>query len=251
MAKEKINLELPDPQKDIPYTKNMFTPFVGDKYAKKFHEIYYADITDRDQKMMELIEEAKNDTNLKDNQKLLLQKCVVAYNAAVGKNCKVSGPIILYMEKKKPALSKFINNETRIKRIVQDMYDMVTKSGFYFEIYNFPVFIKIFLVQFGQKDKEYLDSDEFETEATTICAFGRFIRTLPITAVTQIWYALMFMKNIASYAYMKAETYNEHEFLKPQVASIINTINLIKKMEDKRKEELNKKESAKQDSSTS
>lgn len=216
------------------FSTNMFSKIVGNKYAKKFHEVYYSDIETRDTKMKELYEESKNDTVLKDIQKKIIEKCYIAYLAAVGENCNISMPIIAFINKKKTSIVKTIRSDVRVKRAYYDLYDVVEKSGFRFEIQNFSNLLKIFMVQFNQQDKEYLYDEDYLFENTVLITLSKFSRGLPEVAVVNIWYMLMFMKNIASLAYITKETFESNERLKEQVKCILKTvygINLIIKKE--------------------
>ena len=232
MASEKIETEFKNPIKYPLYTKNMFTKALGDKYAKKFHEVYYANFGERDKLMKELYEDSKQDNTLKDFQVSMISKCYVAYLAAVGANCNISLPIISYVDKKKPNLTKILHNEVRLKRIAIDLQESVDRTGFVFDIYNLPDLINVFLTQFSQDDK--LEDSELSLEYIVLAALGKYIRLLPIIALPNIWYAIMFMKNIASLAYITSEEYKENEHIKPQVLSIVKTIYAINIMELKR-----------------
>ena len=222
------------------YSTNMFSKIVGSKYAKKFHEVYYADIESRDDKMKALYEEAKTDTGLKDIQKKIIEKCYIAYLAAVGSNCNISIPIIAYLNKKKPSIYKIIKSDIRTKRNYYDLYDVVERSGFKFEIQNFPDLLKVFMVQFKQQDEEHLYDDDYLFENVVLIVLSKFSRALPNIAVVNIWYMLMFMKNIGSLAYITKETFESNERLKDQVKCILKTvyaINLIVKKEIDAKEQ--------------
>ena len=209
------------------YSTNMFSKIVGSKYAKKFHEVYYADIETRDDKMKALYDESKTDPGLKDIQKKIIEKCYIAYLAAVGSNCNVSLPIIAYLNKKKPSIHKILKSDVRTKRSYYDLYDVVERSGFRFEIQNFPDLLKVFMVQFKQQDEEHLCDDDYRFENVILIVLSKFSRTLPNTAVVNIWYILMFMKNIGSLAYISKEVFERNERLKDQVRCIIKTVYAI------------------------
>lgn len=216
------------------YSSNMFSKIVGSKYAKKFHEVYYSDIESRDSKMKALYEEAKEDTTLKDYQKKIIDKCYIAYLAAVGANGNMSLPILIFLEKKKPAILKILNSDTRTKRMMWDLQDVITSNGFYLDVYNFPDLLKVFMVQFRQKDESELHNNDYWFERVILAALSQFTRVLPRLAIPTIWYALMFMKNIASLAYIKEDTFNNNEHIKPQVISIMKTLYAMNIMENKR-----------------
>lgn len=227
MANDKIETTFKNPLFEPKYTKNMFTEVIGNKYAKKFHDVFYSDIESRDQKMKEIYEEAKTDQGLKKIQKEIISKCYIAYLAAVGANGNISVPIISFLDKKKPLISKVLRSDVRIKRMLWDLSDVVERSGFEFEVFNFPDLLKVFMVQFNQKDKDELDNDDYMFEYIILTTLSKFVRTLPTVAIINIWYALMFMKNIASLAYIKKETFDDNEQIKPQVTSIMRTLYAI------------------------
>lgn len=234
MDNEKIDTIFKDPIATQQYSENMFTKAVGDKYAKKFHEVYYDTIETRDSKMKQLFEESKEDESLSILQKKIISKCYIAYLSAVGCNCNVSVPILSFIEKKKPSITKVLKSDVRTKRMFIDLQDVVDRTGFKFEVYSFPSLLRVFMVQFRQKDLSELDSSDYWFEGVVITALSKFTRVLPAVAIPIIWYALMFMKNIASLSYIKEETYKENEHIKPQVTSIMKTLYAINLMEDKR-----------------
>lgn len=222
------------------YFKNMFTEIFGDKYARKFHEIYYANFKERDGLMKELYEEAKNDESLDKEQIKLITKCYVAYLYAVGKNCNYSIPIVSYINKKKPNLSKVLFNKSRFKRIFEDLQDRIDRTNLglgshnpILNVYNMPTIINNFLSLFNKDD--LLEEEEYwPVECTLLVAFANYIRSLPLNEVVHIWYFMMFMKNIESFTKITKEDYDDNQQLKSQVSSIITTIYTISISELKR-----------------
>lgn len=234
MGNEKIDTVFENPLTKPKYSENMFTKIIGSKYAQKFHEVYYDSIESRDTKMKKLYEESKEDTSLTDIQKKIIGKCYIAYLAAVGANCNMSLPILSFLEKKKPSITKVIKSDVRIKRMFTDLQDVIDRSGFEFDVYHFPSLLKVFMVQFRQKDVSELDDDDYWFEGIVIIALSKFSRVLPSVAIPTIWYVLMFMKNIASLAYIKEDLFNQNKHIKPQVSSIMKTLYAINLIEDKR-----------------
>lgn len=229
---EKVGTEIELTSDDYYY--NMFEKPLNKRYASKFHEVYYSNILERDTKMKELYEESQKDESLNEKQKLLIKKCYIAYRFAVGDRCKFSVPIVAYVDKKKPNLSKFLNSTTRVKRLYYDLYDKVAKTGFKFDVGNIMNFIRIFMVQFAFHNKNDLNSFDYYMEETVFAAISRFARLVSSSDIGNIWYILILMKNIASYAYMRSGIYEENDFLKPQVASILTTFDMIVALEHKR-----------------
>ena len=205
---------------------NMFSKIVGSKYAKKFHEVYYSDINTRDEKMNALYYESKTDTGLKDTQKKIIKICYIAYLSAVGANCNLSMPIIAFINKKVASIIKIIKSDVRTKRSYYDLYDVVEKSGFKFEMQNFADLLKVFMVQFQQQDETHLHDEDYLFENVVLITLSKFARVHPNT-LTNSWYVLMFMKNIASLAYITKETFEANERLKDQVKCILKTVYAI------------------------
>lgn len=215
------------------YFKNMFTEIFGDKYARKFHEVYYANFKERDGLMKELYEEAKNDESLDKEQIKLITKCYVAYLYAVGKNCNYSIPIVSYINKRKPNLSKVLFNKSRFKRIFEDLQDIIDRTYLWLYVYNMPTIINNFLSLFNKDD--LLEEEEYwPVEYAILVALGNYIRLLPLNDVVHIWYFMMFMKNIESFTKLTKEDYDDNQQLKSQVTSIITTIYTISISELKR-----------------
>lgn len=226
---EKINTEFEAPFLLPKYSKNMFTSIVGSKYAKKFHEVYYADFSTRDKLMKDLYEEAKNDVNLKEKQKIIIKKCYMAYLFAVGSNCGISLPIISYLEKTKPNLNKILNSDIRLKRMMNDLDETISKTGFDLNIYALPQLLTVFFVQFQQKPKEDLYDSDGIYEFKILAVLNKYSRVFSVDSVVNLWYTIIFMKNIVSLAYIKEEEYNENEHIKKQVPSILRTLLIVSK----------------------
>ena len=87
-------------------SKNMFSEVLNDKYAELFSKIYYADLKDKDDLIKRIHEESKVDESLIDEQKKIINTCVLAYNQATG-NSNISIPIIAFMKNDKPNLLRF------------------------------------------------------------------------------------------------------------------------------------------------
>lgn len=221
-------------QMEILYENFSLVKYLGFKYFKKFVEVYDADVLVRDQKMKEVYEQSQTDESLDEPHKALIKRCYTAYKAAVGDGSKYSLPLVIFIDKKKPNLAKFINSGVRIKRLFEDLKTVIYRSGFKFDIEELWGDIRRYMVLFSFKNKNDLNSEYCYEENLMFAAISRFARSIPKDAVDHLWYLLMFMKNLNSYKSMTAEIYNANEFLKPQVASILNTFNAILQLEEKR-----------------
>ena len=119
-------------QTNWPQTKNMFSEVLNDRYAERFSKIYYSDLKDKDDLIKRISEESKVDKSLTDEQKKIINTCVLAYNQATG-NSNISIPIVVFMKNNKPNLFKILNNVARTKRAEQQIQDFVDTTGFIFD----------------------------------------------------------------------------------------------------------------------
>lgn len=209
------------------YTKNIFTSPLGHKYAKQLFDIYNnMTLANRDELMKKFYEEGKNDSTLSDNQKKIISGCYVAYLIAIGKT-NLSMPLILYVKNKKPNLSKCLT-EKRIKRVIEDLYSFMERSGFKFECYNIFDLLKRFLQSFSQT-LNHKDNEDPTFELYLIIALSKFARALPIMAYNQIWFVLMFIKNISLLSFVNINMINND--IINEAKNLIKLINIIHVLE--------------------
>lgn len=244
MAKGKIGTTIEPIENGRTYTKNMFTPLVGGRYARGFHEVYHSGLEDREEKMRRLYEEAMADDSLDEKQKHLIKACYVGFNEAICRNA-ISMPIIAFVSTKKPVLSKAIRTmrkkgnrvvkSNRLKRTVNDLYDAVEKTGFLFEVAYLPSLIKAFEVQFERDEKRIYDEESGLTfEALVMAALSAFVRASGPRSYANLWYVSYFMQNLSLLAYAPLESYQSIPGLKEQGINLMKTIRSIQYLELKR-----------------
>ena len=69
---EVVDNLLGEDQKDRTGYKNMFTKVLGPAYARMFNQVYNATLANRDEKMMDLYDKAKEDPTLNAAQKKIM-----------------------------------------------------------------------------------------------------------------------------------------------------------------------------------
>lgn len=208
------------------YDKNIFTVPLGDKYAKKFYDVYNGTLETRDQLMKDLYDYSKNDTSISEKQRKIIAGCYIAYIEAIGKN-NVSMPLILFVKNKKPNLTKCLD-EKRIKRVIEDLYSFVEKTGFEFQCYNLFDLLKHFLISFAEI-QNHEDEEDPTFELYVIIALSKFVRTLPYIAYPQMWFGLMMMKNISLLSFVNIRMVNND--IINEVKNLIELINIIHALE--------------------
>jgi hypothetical protein len=220
-------------EKNLP-KENMFNKPLGNKYAAKFSEIFKSSIQDRDQKMKELYENSKEDESLNEQQKKLITKCLLGYNFAVCEK-NISFPLIDFINKKKPNLTKYSKNK-RINRTIVDLDDAVKRSGFDIDTYTFLLKVRRFLKIYsfiGKDDENDLD----ESVCLFVTALSRLSRSLSVLDYSGIWYVIMLMKQIESLTFLNIRAMKENNNIIEQIKKMVGTIITIKKLEEKRLEE--------------
>lgn len=259
MAREKMGTVITPVEDNRTYTKNMFTSPLGDKYARAFHEVYHASIQDRDQKMKKLYEDSKEDTSLNDKQKKIIASCYVGYLQAICKN-SLSIPIIDFVAKHKPVLSKAIRTQRKkknkivptnhLKRTVNDLYDVVNRTGFYFEVATLPTLIKVFENQFVVKSdtQKALEDNDLTFETLVLAALSKFGRGCSPISYANMWYISIFMQNISLLTYINPKVYQEMPELRIQILNLVKSIRYILALEMQRAGII--KEEPKQEEST-
>ena len=231
---EELNIQ---PKKAIsPYEKNMFTIPFGDKYARIFHNIFYAPISKQTQLVKDLENTIKEDSSLTDFQRRKLDACVVAYYTAVCET-NFSVPIIGFVKEKKPNLAKYMK-DTRLRRSVEDLYDLFEKNGFKYEVAYFPQMLQQFEYQYtNEKHREILNggfSHEMPFQIMIMVAFARLIRNISITDYASKFYVMMFFQRISQLTYMPTELMHEHPEIKDSIINILKTVYIIQRLELKR-----------------
>lgn len=216
-------------QEEKKYEKNMFTIPLGDRYAKKFYNVYNAKLEDRDRLMKELYEEGKNDESLNQNQKKIIYGCYIAYSEAIGKN-NIAMPLVTYIKTKKPNLTKCLN-EKRLKRIIEDLYTFSDKTGFEFQYYNLFDLLKMFIRSFGKLENDE-DNKDFSFELYLIIAISKYVRNLSVIAYPQMWFGLMLIKNISLLSFVNINLFNNE--IANEAKNLINLINVIHTLEIER-----------------
>jgi hypothetical protein len=229
------NEELDIKAKEInkPYTKNMFTVPFGDKYARMFHQIFYAPISSQTALVDKLAEEIKQDKSLTDIQRRKLDACVVAYYAAVCEK-NISVPVIGYVKEKKPNLSKFMKDK-RFKHAVEDLYDLFYKNGFEYEVVYFPQLLQQFEYQYtNEKHREILNggySKEMPFQIMIMVAFSRLGRNIAINDYATKFYVMMFFQRVSQLTYMPTEVMHENPELKDSIINILKTVYIVQRLE--------------------
>ena len=246
MAKEKMGTVITPTEENRTYTKNMFTAPLGDKYARAFHEVYHSSIQDRDQKMRKLYEDSKEDQSLNEKQKKIIASCYVGYLQAICKN-SLSIPIIDFVAKYKPVLSKAIRTQRKkknkivstnhLKRTVNDLYDVVIRTGFYFEVATLPTLIKVFENQFivkSESQKTLENNNDLTFETLILAALSKFGRGCSPISYANMWYISIFMKNISLLTYINPKVYQEMPELRIQILNLVKSIRYILALEMQR-----------------
>ena len=245
MAKDKVGTVIKPLEAGGTYTKNMFTTPLGDKYARAFHEVYHASLQDREEKMSKLYHDAMADDTLTKEQKHIISECYVGFAQAICKDT-VSAPIIAFVHKMKPVLAKAIKTQrkkgnrvvktNRLKRTVNDLYDAVERTGFFFEVAYLPSLLKVFQAQFIQENPINKISSETDLtfETLVLAAFSKFGRACSPYSYANLWYITYFMQNISLLTYISKEVYDSIPGLKDQIRNIVKTINIIQVLEMKR-----------------
>lgn len=243
MARSKVGTAIEPIETGRTYTTNMFTPLVGGRYARGFHEVYHASLEDREERMRSLYEEAMTDASLSEQQKHLIKACYVGFNEAICRN-SISMPIIAFVSTKKPVLSKAIRTarkkgnkvvkSNRLKRTVNDLYDALEKTGFNFEVAYLPSLIKAFEVQFGGEEKVYDEESGLTFETLVMAALSAFTRASGPRSYANLWYTAYFMQNLSLLAFIPIDTYQSIPGLKDQATNLMKTIRSIQYLELKR-----------------
>lgn len=205
-------------------SKNMFSEMLNDKYAERFSKIYYADIQDKDDLVNQLYEDAKQDDSLNDEQKRIIDTCVLAYNQATGKS-NMCIPIIAFMKNDKPNLFKILNSNTRSKRAIWQLTDFVELTGFKFNVFDLYDYMHNILLL---TNSENMDARKAHNTATgfNIMALVQYSRNLSEEHIATKWLILCYMKFIQD---ISNNIYNK-ELLSSfytRISSLIKTFNYV------------------------
>jgi len=222
-------------------TRNMFTESLGEKYAKKFSEVFEASIKDQDKLMTDLYNESKDDPDLTEKQKKTIYGCTVAYNIAQAEKA-VSTPIIAYVSNHKPNLTKAVTgkNFKRYKRTIEDLFIFGQRTGFFINIAELPKLLKQTELMFGFRKKEDANKtpqeimQDYEYEVMYIAAISKFARGLHLDDLIAHWYTVILLKQIQLLAFVNPDMMQEIPGLKEQAKNLIKTVNYIHHMEMER-----------------
>jgi hypothetical protein len=232
MTNEEMDLQ---PIENQSYTKNMFTLTLGDKYARAFHKIFYAPISEQKELMDKLYNESKEDSNLNDRQKRLIASSYIAYISATCEDA-TSIPIIAYVKDKQPVLSKYMKDK-RLKRTVEDLYDIFYDNGFEFNVAYFPDMLRQFEYQYTNDQQIAMLNggmdDEMVFQVMIMVAFGRLARASKLDIPTK-WYIMIFFKRISQLTYLPPAYIAENPKIKDSIINIIKTVYIIQRLELKR-----------------
>jgi len=205
-------------------SKNMFSEVLNDKYAERFIKIYYANIQDKDDLVNQLYEDAKQDESLNDEQKRIINTCILAYNQATGKS-NMCIPILAFMKNNKPNLFKILNSNTRSKRAIWQLNDFVELTGFDFNVFNIHDYISSIL--FLTKTEDIDARQAYNTTAGfNIMALVQYSRNLSEEHIATKWFIMCYLKFIQD---ISGIIYNK-ELLSSfysRISSIIKTFNYV------------------------
>jgi hypothetical protein len=233
-SNEELNIQPKEVNR--PYTKNMFTVPFGDKYARAFHNLFFASISEQDEIASKIETMIKEDKSLTDIQRNKLNACLVAYHTASCEN-QISVPIIAFMKNHKPNIAKFMK-DNRLKRVVSDLYDLFYENGFEYEVAYFPQLLQQFEYQYtDEKNLPKLNggfTDECTFQIMVLVMLGRFARNLKFAEYASKFYVMMFMQKISQLTYLPTEVLYENEKLKDSIINILKTIYIIQRLELKR-----------------
>lgn len=233
MGNSNEEMDIKAKESNRPYTKNMFTVPFGDKYAKLFHQIFYAPISQQTALVDKLAEEIKQDKSLTDIQRRRLDACVVAYYTAVCEK-NISVPIIGYVKEKKPNLSKFMKDK-RFKHTVEDLYELFYNNGFEYEVVYFPKLLQQFEYQYtNEKHREILNggySEEMPFQIMIMVAFSRLSRSISLNDYATRFYVMMFFQRVSQLTYMPTEMMHENPELKDSIINILKTVYIVQRLE--------------------
>lgn len=195
---------------DIP--KNKFYEVLNDHYGKLFQEVYDSDPFTRDEKMKKLYEESKTDEGLSAEQKRLVSTCVIAYNNAVCEN-NMCGLLLFFMEHKQLNPDKLVTNMKKLSRLIDDLYTTLNRIGFAFRPELIPELVQALLATYGQ------GSEDGEIDARDIyplIILAKYARALSPVDYKDMWFCVMFMKNLSSIAYTSEKVMDKYPTVKQQ-----------------------------------
>lgn len=246
-----------DDQKDIGFQKdpdpqvssnNMFKEPLGEKYAKKFSEVFNASLKDQDKLMSELYKESQEDPTLTEKQKKIIAGCTLAYNSAQAEK-SVSAPIISFVDNKKPNLTKAVTGKgyKRYKRTVEDLYQFGQRTGFWIHVAELPQLLKAAEMTFGFRKKEDANKSQqeilgdYEYEVMYVAAISKFARVLPLTDYIAQWYIVMLCKQISLLSFVHPDVIKENPGINEQAKNLMKAVNYIHFLEVQR-DKISKKE---------
>ena len=225
-----------------PYTKNIFTRPLGDKYAKKLYDVYNANLETRDSLMSALYNESKEDENLTPQQKRIIAGCYIGYETAIGRK-NVAVPLVDFLMKSKPNLTKLLNPH-RFKRVVADLYTFVEKTGFEYDCYNLIDLLERFLKLFTKGENKETDN-ELTFHLYLVIAISKYASVIPAFGYSNMWFILMLLKNISLLSYVNINLLKDD--ILDEVKNLVRLINIVHSLElqragIKKKTEVEKKE---------
>ena len=231
--KNTINTEIQD--------KNMFTDILGEKYAKKFSEVFDAAIKDQDKLMTDLYNESKEDPDLTKKQKKTIYGCTIAYNIAQAEK-GVTAPLIAFVSNHKPNLTKAVTGKKfkRYKRTIEDLYTFGQRTGFFVNIAELPTLIKRIERTFGFRKKEDINKspqeimEDLEYEVMYIAAISKFARIISLSDIIAHWYVVILLKQIINLPFISPKLAKEMPGLNNQVKNLLKAMNYIHYLEVKR-----------------
>ena len=176
--------------------ENMFYKAINPKYGKLFQEVFDAPLADRDDLMLQLYTQSKDDESLDDHKKKIIAGSYLAHiNAVCDEN--FCGPLMFFFDKKKPNLKKFYQ-EDRLVRCVDDLYTVVKRSGFYCRPELMPELTKSLLASYGYSTKVPFVEDK---DALLMILLSRFARTISPIDYKNIWFVVEVINNVSLNAY--------------------------------------------------
>jgi hypothetical protein len=220
---------------------NMFRLPLGEKYAKKFSEVFNATIEEQDKVMGELYESSKEDESLTEKQKKIIAGCTLAYNMAQAEK-GVSTPIISFVKSKKPNLTKAVSgkNYIRYRRTIEDLYQFNERTGFWIHVAELPKLIKYCEATFGFMKKEDVNksfqeiNEDLEYEVMYVAAISRFSRTIALTDYIAQWYVVMLMKQIKLLSFVHSDIIKSNAAITDQAKNMIKGMSYIHHLEMER-----------------
>lgn len=193
-----------DPKDWIPNMSNTFaeSDTLNNSYAKRLAEVFNGGLADRYINMTKIYDDSRNDSSLSDKKKKLISDMYDSFKQA----CGIVPPkkLIDLLDTRTPNLDKIIRPE-RVERVYDDIEVIFIRLIFQMIMAKFiPLFTTSMMTSYGFTEGIERDREEYNKTGIrnsigmhVMALLGVFSRRLFVYNHKDMWFVLMFIKNLS------------------------------------------------------